>query len=274
MKYASLVCSSHVRMAIRCLTSFVKAGGVKEMFVFGDGSLSKKDINLINKVPCNINLVRRIDCQNNVPKKIHNYKNALEYREEHAFGIKLVDIPVYLNEDFVYVDTDIMFCRKFNLKNIRRSKIVFMYEDVTSYSVDYFDQFLFSPIGLVKNLNAGFLYVSKDAYKIEKVDAFLGNERYKNRDWLIEQTAWAHLAASCTSSYWSPSQVAIANERGEYSDNVIAVHYISTYRHRLEKDHLTLEDKTPDPPSVIRLFPSKQSRFTDGLISRAMARFS
>lgn len=274
MRYASLVCSRHVKMAVRCLTSFVVRGGIKELYIFDDGSMSKKDKVLLNSIPCTIKVIDREKCIEYVNSKISNYSNSIKYKEKHAFGIKLIDIPIYLNEDIMYVDSDVMFYRNFKIDGIENNDMIFMYEGNTSYSVKYLDQFIKNPINLVKNLNSGFMYISKSAHKIKKIDSFLGNDKYKNEDWLIEQTAWAHLAAECTSSYWSPSQVAIANERGEYSDNVIAVHYISTYRDRLKKDHLTLQDESSDSSSVIRLLPSKRSRFTDGIISRALARFS
>ena len=273
MKYASLVCSSHVEMAVRCLSSFVRRGKIRYLYIFDDGSMSKGDIQKLKIIPCNIRFVSREECKETVTKKLKGFDHALGYRKEHAFGIKLVDIPIYLNQSFLYTDTDIMYYRDFSLKNIKDKDIVFMCEHNTSYSVDYKDQFFCDPIRLVKNLNAGLLYVSEGAYAIDKVNKFLGNNKYKKREWLIEQTAWAYLAAACNSGYWSPSQVAIANERGDYSDNVIAVHYISTHRGRLEKDVITVQDDIADSPSDIRVLPSKKSRFTDGIIARAVARF-
>ena len=261
-------------MAIRCLTSFVNNGGVKYLHIFDDGSITDEDIEKLRSIPCNIDFVGRDCCNNVVKKEIENFDNAIRYRDEHAFGIKLIDIPIYINEDFIYVDSDVMFYRPFSIKKVFNSDLVFMYEDDSSYSIDYLDQFFIDRISLVKNLNAGFIYVSKKSYDIDKINRFLGNSRYKKREWLIEQTAWAYLAAACKSGYWNPNQVAIANGRGDYNGNVVAVHYISTYRGRLEKDCIAVQGDISDAPSVLGVLPSQLSRFTDGIIARALARFT
>jgi hypothetical protein len=87
---------------------------------------------------------------------------------------------------------------------------------------------------ILEFVNAGFLYVGADAFDLDFIEWFLGQDTYRKYFWVIEQTAWAAIGGRVQPTYFDHTQVAFPTTGTRFGKDWVALHFISPLRHRLE----------------------------------------
>lgn len=230
----SLVCHAHVKMATQSLLSLIKyCQEPIDLTLLDDGSLDEDDVTVLRSLSDRIHVTRKCELDAIAEPKLRAYPALRKFRQEHVFGIKLIDVMHLGLDHFLLCDSDIQFLRPFvGLKSETASyDMVFMREWRDTYSVVYRDRYLRLPmLRMPEGLNAGLLYVSKRAYDLDRLEWFLSNPRYRVWPTLVEQSAWALLAGGCRAGQWSPYQVSVPTTEPSPADPAIAYHYLGEYR--------------------------------------------
>ena len=105
-KVASLVCHSHVDMAISCLGSLQRFSSEPISFIIhDDGSLTNDDIDKIDNGLTVSRFVLRPEANEIVDELLISYPNCRRYRYEQPYSLKLLDIPLLSDGDMVYSDS-------------------------------------------------------------------------------------------------------------------------------------------------------------------------
>ena len=250
----TLLCKKHLQFAIPCLKSFVKSClDDFNLHIYEDGSLDQKEIELLEKEFPGSKIHKSEDVKERTMGMLSSFPNCLKYKLNSNFSLKLIDIPLDSPDQFSFVDSDILFFRKF--KNLDRSEneeetMVFMKDAVTyGYSLSFRDRYLGEKkIKLPDKINSGFMFVDKEkSYDLEYIDWFLG--RYMTdiswRISILEQSCWAGLASRVNAFYWDTSQIQIPLNTDKIGKGVVAFHFIHNIRDRMEPFYEQYFDEEP-----------------------------
>ena len=237
MKAATQICHKHVNFGVRCLSTFLTASDtfVDELAVFGDGSLTKTDKDIIKKISSKVILYDKSKWHSIVNKELRKYDNIKTFLNWHWAGVKLFVIPCVIKGEYFYVDSDVLFFQRFMLNNVKNFDIVYQYDNRSAYSINYFRTHFNRDVNLVQNLNSGLMYVGLKGYDPDYVNWFLGERLMSGEEWLMEQTVWGAVAGRVRSGYWNRSQFKLASSNTVVDSHTVAVHYIKIYREQLFK---------------------------------------
>jgi hypothetical protein len=230
-----LLCKAHLDMARFCLPTL--AAACKDAYegrVYDDGSLGEEDREEVAELLPGWTVVSARESDELVEPLLRSVPACREFRQHHRFARKLLDIPLLHPTGYGYVDSDVVFLRDFtgfDRAGHTGGGVTYMW-DIDDYSSIQFlhRYFTGTRIRLAERVNAGFMFVGKGTYDLEFVEWFLGQPRYRDQDWAVEQTCWAAMAARVDAAYFSPSQVTFPRSDRRVGPEVAALHYISPLR--------------------------------------------
>ena len=205
MKAATQICHKHINFGVECLSTFLIASDtfVDELAVFGDGSLTKTDKDIIKNISSKVVLYDKSKWYSIVNKELSKYDNIKDFLDWHWAGVKLFVIPCVIKDEYFYVDSDVFFFKKFMLSKIKNYDIVYQFDNKSAYSINYFRTHFTQDVNLVQNLNAGLMYVGVKGYDPDYVNWFLGEKMMSGEEWVMEQTVWGAVAGRIRSGYWN-----------------------------------------------------------------------
>ncbi|MDT0675836.1 hypothetical protein [Autumnicola musiva] len=231
----TLACHRDIAMVQLSLKSFVH--NYKDDYrvhVYEDGSLTESDKEkLLSISGVTIKDKKEVDAL--ADEALRNHPYCRQWRGQNAFTIKLFDMAVMENTDYVYFDSDVFFIKPF--VGLERSKfgnedLVLMSDRFDYYSVNYFERFIYPRMKFPDKINAGFYYLRNGAIDFDLFEWLFSKEEFfpKDKDpWrvsLADQTAWALLGANCNAAIWKKDQVLIPASENEIKPDTIGVHLI------------------------------------------------
>lgn len=274
LKTFSLLCHRDVELASQCLPSLVRyCRDPIELWGLDDGSLTPDDIEVLQARVPGLSILRRCQIKAEIEARLRDYPLCRKYREWCPWAAKLFDIPLWADEDYAYIDGDILFLREFaGLDNGRRcgAGIVSMHAYANVYSfglrVRLARGFGFP---LIARFNAGFLFVRRSAFDLDLIERFLHGAQGHDRPSLLEQTAWAVMAAHTESGCFNRRQIAfpqmVLDSQRRLKWRPVAIHFLGGTRHLIPEVAADAQDWTPEPEpiqlsieKVVRLTPATQ----------------
>ena len=119
MRVATLICSKHLEMGTRCLSTLIShCADPVELSIFEDGSLTGADMDSLRRAFPNARLIKKIEREELVQENLKEYPQSRQRREQNPLVQKLIDIPLQMEAPYLFCDTDILFFRRFTLQSV------------------------------------------------------------------------------------------------------------------------------------------------------------
>lgn len=240
IKCKTLLGHSGLEFSIPCLKSFINnAKQLIHLQIFEDGTLTVVDKErLLHDLP-NSTIIEKAIRDKIVAEKLAKHLNCLNYRNSTGYAQKLFDIVLFDEQDVFYIDSDILFLKKFKLPLFAETPI-FMSDTFNAYSFTP-QEFLKISFPVFPYINSGIFYFPQKLYNLDFIEQLLNdkiiiNGLIKKIPWL-EQTLWAFLLAKSKSIfYFDHNQIVMAQQvmkipvNDNITDETIAVHLVSSLR--------------------------------------------
>ena len=237
----TLICRRDLEMGFICLDSLVSCSAEAIHFVFHeDGSLREEDIAQLTSHYPGCAIVTKAQSEEFVFERIKNYPNCVAYRKNHAFGLKLLDIPLLSGDTTSYCDCDILFYRKFDaLFGPRKEddQALFLTQDgrrELRHSLRRWRSYRNHGICLPPHLNAGLFEAPKSIWDLDFIEWFLSLKDLHVPPELIEQNCWASMVMRKRGlHYFDLSQIYCAGGRPDpvpLKPDSVGFHFISPHK--------------------------------------------
>jgi hypothetical protein len=175
----------------RCISSWHRVQGAREVFILDDGSLEKEDYDLIQQAGHNVVPIKKINKE--VHEQIKPYPALKKMRDRSSTFRKVVDANILFrkSEKVLLVDSDVYVRGKIKIP-IDAPEFLYVIADVSGYRGGA-SLPIFHP--MVLGFNAGFVFWHPGSVDLELLDKI--SEKYflqvQNEFW-TEQAAWSVLA--------------------------------------------------------------------------------
>ncbi|MDT0642505.1 hypothetical protein RM553_06630 [Zunongwangia sp. F363] len=231
----TLACHRDIEMALMSLKSFVhNYKDEYKIHVYEDGSLTAEDKEKLFEIP-GIEIKDKKEVDALADEALRSHPFCQKWRGQNAFTVKLFDMAVVEDNDYVYFDSDVFFIKPFvglERGKYGREDLVLMSDRFDYYSVNFFERFIHPRIKFPDKINAGFYYLRNGAIDFDLFEWLFSKEEYFPKDrepWrvsLADQTAWALLGANCNGKIWRKEQAIIPASMDEIKPDTIAIHLI------------------------------------------------
>ncbi len=254
----SLVCKKDLAVSIPCLQSFLqRCLDPLQLILVSDGSLDKGDAESLRRALPGSEILFEQDMMTAVAPLLEDRPFSKKYREWCPWARKILDIPIYADGDFAYVDSDIYFLRDFTglAESLDCYRLAFMHAYANVYSGSMNNTFpVERHLPIAHRLNSGFMSVASDAFDIDLVERFLGESIAHESPSLWEQSAWACLAAHVPSGYFDAEQITFPQEcfdsKLRLSGQPVAIHFVGATRHLFPAFSASWQEQNQDLPCV------------------------
>ncbi len=234
---AVLLCHADVPMAMGSLPTLQKFSHEPIRWtIISDGTVLRDDVSILEKKLGPLRFVDVAERHDLVAPLLKTRPALARYRSEHHFGVKLVDVPVAMGlADFVYCDTDIVAFAPFaGLQPVTQTyRCAFMRDPMSTYCLGTRLRNLpWTPkhFKVVPFINAGLYWLGQQVYDPDFLQALVARGYARGYDIpLLEQTAWASLAARNPSAYYDPQLVGFPPPR-ERVNKPALVHFAGPWR--------------------------------------------
>jgi hypothetical protein len=256
--FRTLVGPNNLPFSITCLQSVLNNSvNPIRLEIFDDGNLKTEHIHLLQSSLPNSIVIPKADRDMMILEKLKNYPKCLYFRNSNVLAYKLFDTILFNDRNFYFVDTDVIFYRKFKLPPFPEEAI---------FMVDYTDSYNFRPVHFFNintpvfpRSNTGFMFFPAKKYDLDYIEKTLQNATLYNNvmhPW-AEQTMWSFLAAKYDKvNIFDPLQVVIASAKMKVSESTIAIHFIKPFRHTIDK--FKFLEKTQDTYTEIKLIETSE----------------
>lgn len=242
--------------SITCLKSFVQQAEQEiQLEIFEDGTLTiDNKEQLLFAFPTCILIDKTVRDQI-ITNKLAKHPSCLNYRNSTGYAQKLFDIVLYDEKDVLYIDSDILFLKKFRLPEFAGTPI-FMSDTFNAYSFTP-QEFLKIGFPIFPYINSGIFYFPQKLYDLDFIEQLLNdkiiiNGLIKKISWL-EQTLWAFLLAKSKSIfYFDHNQIVMAQQvmkipvNDNITNEIIAVHLVSSLRGHVFPELLKIDAEILD----------------------------
>ncbi len=256
----SLVCHSHVDMALQCLGSLIRLCNEQvRLRIHDDGTLTTDDIARLRSLG-DVQIVSRREADAFAAENLKDFPECQRYRTEHPLALKLLDTVLMCDDDhYGFSDSDVLFLRRF-LNPFRPESdgvsAVFMTDRQNSYCFRSWGFLLAAGVQLPAFVNTGIVGFRKSLFDLERVERFLSLKSVRAIPSMREQTCWAMLGRINGCRRFDPLQVRVMRS-GENEDELVAGHFtartrplLTEYVRRSEAASVTAEPvriRTVDP---------------------------
>lgn len=256
----SLVCHRDVSQAILCLGSFINY--IREpitLHLVDDGSLTPDDHAALQQHFPQATILPP-HAFGSLDARLAPYPALTQARQHYVMCRKLFDIPLIDNSPKLILDSDILFLRPFHGIHdaIASHPFICMRDLQSAYSPSLLARLRLRLKGLPlgSHCNCGFLAIDPAIIDLPLLESFFQNPAHHRHPALVEQTAWALLAARQPSyAYWDPQAVAFPPADLNPSAHTIAWHFASDFRALLQ--HASPTDNTHCQPQPIPTIPGQ-----------------
>ena len=280
----SLVCHRDVDMAISCLGSLVQLSlDPVKLVLHEDGSLTEEDVAKLSDALPGVQIISRRYANEVMRERLKRHPHCLAYRDQQAFALKLLDVPLLSDGDIAFADTDVLFLRPH--KDLFRwpdqsTGTVFMADCREAYSIMPWHLVGPNRFQLPSRVNCGLFLLRKRAHDLDFIDWCLGRVEFRQIGAWIEQTCWAALGNRAGCRLWDESRIAVMRPEVTFEDKV-AVHFTSRHR-RFLSDAIRYVRNSPDRggPLLVATHPASdchpvalavsQARHVSGMVRSRM----
>ncbi len=180
----------------RCVSSWDRVQGTREMIVLDDGSLTENDCDLIEKYDYEIVDSKKIEKK--VSKKIKPYPALAEMRRRSSTFKKIVDTNILFSEEkrVLLVDSDVYVRGKVKMP-VDAPSFLYVVADISGYRGRALLP-VFHP--MVLGFNAGFVFWNPSKVELDFLNKITEDYllQVQNEFW-TEQAAWSALAGRADS---------------------------------------------------------------------------
>lgn len=256
--FRTLLGPNNLQFSICCLQSLLRNSvNPIRLEIFDDGNLKTEHIHTLEISLPNSVVIPKPDRELMISEKLKNYPKCLQFRNSNVLAYKLFDTILFDNRNFYFVDTDVIFYRKFTLPP---------FPDEPIFMVDSTDSYNFRPIHFYNintpvfpRSNTGFMFFPAKKYNLDYIEKILQKPSLYNNimhPW-AEQTMWSFLAAKYDKvNIFDPLQVVIASAKMKVSESTIAIHFVKPYRHTIDK--FKFLENTHDKYTEIKLIKTSK----------------
>jgi hypothetical protein len=236
IEVATLLGSSGLDLSLRCLQSFVTAaGGTVSIRLHEDGTLSEADLAELSSALPISRIVRKAEADRVVEGRLAHLPACVALRRAHVLALKLFDCVFFEHEaTLCYVDSDVLFLRPFAGAPVHPESDVpiFFPDEQSAYSIRSTQLLRAGAAVLPAMLNTGFFSFPVRQFQLDAIERFLRGWTGRTPPW-IEQTCWAVTAGIAETRLLSRNQFRIFRPERPVSDEVIALHFVSSVRSHL-----------------------------------------
>ena len=153
----TLLGKKNLDFSISCLKSCIDNCEQQTILeIFEDGSLNKELEDYIKGKISNVIVVYKHERDKILDDLLKGYPESVIFRKQNIFGFKLYDVMLYDPKPFFYIDSDIIFYRKFSFPK-QGSNPIFMMDAENAYS--FSDKQVYGlREKILPRINAGFFY--------------------------------------------------------------------------------------------------------------------
>lgn len=234
---STLLCHTHVPMALDCLSSLMRlCQEPLTLRIHDDGTLTAADSDLLRERLGRIEIIWRAEADERLADEYWHYKNILALRKTLPLALKAFDAVAYSREPtYAYVDSDVLFLRP--LKNPfylsgDGIRALFMQDREASYSLRSWQKLMSSRVSLPSRVNTGLVVADRSVIDFDLMEWFVGKPMHRGIPNMMEQTYWAMLGARVGCKVIDPAQVRVMRE-GEETSSLVAGHFTARTRHLL-----------------------------------------
>lgn len=160
------------------------------IYILNDGSLTMGSQEKL--VSMGFIVTPDTDVNEAVNSVLSNYPVIREMRKKSNLFKKIIDTSVFFREKILYVDSDVLFKKRFILPNDPPS-LLFCIDDVPGYGGSWQVPLRYP---IVNGLNSGFVYFNPNIIDLDYLEYICHNYLIMSKNiWWLEQTCWAILAA-------------------------------------------------------------------------------
>lgn len=240
--------------SINCLKSCVRMSIDPVVIeIFEDGSLTEDDVKFISLELPDSKIFFKKDRDVVMKKLLAQHPHCLKMRKLNVFGSKLFDIMVYQPKNFYYLDTDIIFYRRFKFPAFMGYPI-FMKDAGNGYCFSDL-MILKTHKYLIPQLNAGFSHYPPELFSLDFIENILikyYTPTTMHHSW-AEQTMWSFLASSQEEvHYFHEKHVVMPYSDIPITPELVAIHFVSVFRNRIPQVKAYI-DKNPLPKEDITI---------------------
>ena len=230
MEIKTLLCKRDVATGIACLRSLQKASVEPiTLIIHEDGSLDEADIaRIMEGLPGSV-LRRRREEAGRVEEILARYPNCRAFRERSPLSNKLLDIPILSEDILQFIDSDIMFFKRFDNMFPAEKFPIFSQEaaDDQGYSAPLLTLIRQAGRPVPSGCNSGLFRFYKADYDLDYLEWFLGREELcQPIASMVEQTGWALLFGVKGSFTYEEQQLACIKDYVRLDEKTIAVHFL------------------------------------------------
>jgi len=231
----TLLCHRDVPLALRCINSAIKFSAEKfQLVIHDDGSLTLDDCAVLVDMFPEVRFISRPQSDEAMSDKLSNYPNALAFRNESVWGLKLLDIVLLEPGNCFYIDSDIAFFKPFkNLfsNHVVNGRCIFLNDTVwNAYSIRPWHLLDQRKLKVASGINTGLTLCDPRVFDLDFVDWFLGQPDWRVIPAWTEPTCWAALASRVNGQLINPKQILNLYPSAYISDKFVAGHFLSSYR--------------------------------------------
>ncbi len=261
---ACLLGSAQVDTALTCLASLLRYSAEPlSLRIHEDGTLTAADRERLTARLGPIELVRRGEADAAMVERLAAHPACLAYRQSHALGLKLLDVPLLASEEVLaFCDSDVLFLRPFSglFELPSAGGAVLMRDRQNAYSVRSWHLVTERRLALPRRANSGILAFRRTAFDLDRVEWYLRDPRFAFAPVWREQTGWALLAERAGCALLDEAQVRIPVPGGPLDPARVALHFVSPVRSLLATVAATAPDRRGEPPVPIRSAPGRRCR--------------
>ena len=237
MEIKTLLCKRDVATGIACLLSLQKAAQEPvDLVIHEDGSLDEADIAQLLQALPGSTLLRRNEHEARVQEILSNYPNCRAYRSQNPLSNKLLDIPILSENVLQFIDSDIMFFKKFSNMFPPEEFPIFSQQGAgdQGYSAPLLKLVSRAQRPVPSGCNSGLFRFYKKDYDLDYIEWFLGREELLHPiTTMVEQTGWALLFGTKNVFTYDEQQLACLKTHVRLDEKTIAVHFLYKLKNQM-----------------------------------------
>ena len=258
----TLLGKNNLDFSINCLKSCIDNCEQETILeIFEDGSITKElEQYITNRIP-NAVIVYKHKRDKILDSLLQGYPRSILFRKQNILADKVFDIILYEPKTFFYLDTDIIFFKKFSFPEMNRDP-VFMIDSETAYSFSNREVYNIRN-SIFPRINSGLFYFPYSLFKVDIVEDFLERNLRKEmypHHW-AEQTIFGFLVFINKPAFcFNNKEIVMASPIINISKHTIAIHFSRPYRKSIPPIKQRINRLMLNEPAVkISLIPLNNS---------------
>jgi len=179
----SLISHNDISMYLLAIKSFLRFYSDVSLVVHDDGTLTKKDINLLQEHLKNVRVINKESADIKIKSFLKDKTNCMNFRQSYINSMQVFDYYLFSNKNkIISFDSDILFLKEPKdiidwIKN-QNKEVLYNAESDLPHNI-LFEQ---ENIPELKNLNCGFMCFYKEFMDYKLIESLLKKVRDKQKE--------------------------------------------------------------------------------------------